>query len=281
MSKKGLLVLLFGLLLIVTVACGSSNEEGADDQASEGEDTSETKEKEKSESEIDYDATYTVATDNGYVPFEYLDEESGELVGFDIDLINALAEEAGIKIELEALEFSGIVAGIGSGRFDIGIAGMTITEERKKSIDFSQPYYEAGLILAVKKGNKEIKSVDDLAGKTVATRTGSTSETYIKEETEGTPEAFPQITSAYQNVIAGRADAVIYDVPNVKYYANKEAGGELKTVGERLTGENYGIAFPKGSPLRDVIDEALTTLKENGTYGDIYEEWFGERPEGM
>ncbi|MDC3426254.1 transporter substrate-binding domain-containing protein [Aquibacillus sp. 3ASR75-11] len=104
---------------------------------------------------------------------------------------------------------------------------------------------------------------------------------YIKEKTEGTPEAFPQITEAYQNVIAGRADAVIYDVPNVQYYANKEAGGELKTVGERLTGEQYGIAFPKGSELRDKFDDALTTLKDNGTFGDIYEEWFGERPEGM
>ncbi|WP_077624060.1 glutamine ABC transporter substrate-binding protein [Sediminibacillus massiliensis] len=274
MLKKGLLTFLLAFLLVIITACGSS-----DDESSSAEDTgTDTTESQEEGSDGD---TYVVATDNAYVPFEYLDEESGELVGFDIDLIKALAEEAGIDIEIQDMEFDGVVAGIGSGRFDIGIAGMTITEERKENIDFSQPYYDAGLILAVAADNEEIQSVDDLSGKTVATRSGTTSETYIKEETEGEVESFPQITEAYQNVIAGRADAAIYDVPNVQYYANTEAGGQLKTVGELLTGEQYGIAFPKGSELRDVIDEALTTLKDNGTYGDIYEEWFGERPEGM
>src|SRR5699024_7961887 len=165
-------------------------------------------------------------------------------------------------------------------RFDIAIAGMTITEERQESIDFTQPYYEAGLILAVKEGTEDIQSIDDVDGKVVATRTGSTSQEYLAEKTDANAEAFPQIVEAYQNVLAGRADAVLYDLPNVQYYSEKEAGGELKTVGEKLTGEDYGIAFPKGSELRDIIDDALTTLKENGTYDDIYEEWFGERPEG-
>jgi glutamine transport system substrate-binding protein len=274
MLKKGLLLCLLGLFLVALTACGTSSETANGNGGDKAEETEAPKEESS-------DKVYTVATDNGYVPFEYLDEESGELVGFDIDLIKALAKEVGIEIKLEAMEFSGIVAGVSSGRYDIGIAGMTITEDRKKSIDFSQPYYDAGLILAVREDNNEIKSVDDLAGKTVATRSGSTSETYIKEKTEGTPEAFPQITEAYQNVIAGRADAVIYDIPNVKYYASKEGGGKLKTVGERLTGEQYGIAFPKGSELRDKFDAALTKLKENGTYGDIYEKWFGERPEEM
>ncbi len=201
-------------------------------------------------------------------------------MGFDIDLMNALAEEAGIEIEYETLEFDGIVAGISSGRSDIAIAGMTITKERQESIDFTQPYYEAGLILAVRDDNEEIQSIEDVDGKVVATRTGSTSETYLKEHTDAIPEAFPQIIEGYQNVLAGRADAVLYDLPNVLFYSEQEAEGRLKTVGEKLTGEEYGIAFPKGSELRDVIDEALTTLKENGTYDDIYEKWFGERPEG-
>src|SRR5690625_4192523 len=223
---------------------------------------------------------YTVAKDNGYVQFEYLDEDTGELIGFDIDLINALAEEAGIEIEFGVLEFDGIVAGVSSGRFDIAIAGMTITEEREKSIDFTQPYYEAGLILAVLDGNEDIKSIDDVEGKVVATRTGSTSEKYLKEETDANVEAFPQIIEGYQNVLAGRADAVLYDLPNVLFYSEKEADNKLVTVGEKLTGEDYGIAFPKDSELRDQFNDALQTLKENGTYDDIYEEWFGERPEG-
>src|SRR5690625_1060254 len=264
MNRKLLMALFFSLLIGVLAACGGSDDAESDDAASDDGDKE----------------VYTVATDNGYVPFEYIDEESGELVGFDIDLVTALADEVGVELEFETLEFDGIVAGIGSGRFDIAIAGMTITEEREESIDFTQPYYEAGLILAVQDGNDEIQSIDDVDGKVIATRTGSTSQEYLTENTDAEIEAFPAIIEAYQNVLAGRSDAVLYDLPNVQYYSEKDADGELVTVGEKLTGEDYGIAFTKGSELRDVIDDALTTLKENGTYDDIYEEWFGDRPEG-
>ncbi|MDC3425674.1 transporter substrate-binding domain-containing protein [Aquibacillus sp. 3ASR75-11] len=187
MLKKSMLILLLGLFLVVLAACGTSSEETGGDGGEQPADTEETEDtgsdaeatEDDSAADTEDDKVYTVATDNGYVPFEYLDEDSGELVGFDIDLIKALADEVGIEIDIQAMEFSGVVAGIGSGRFDIGIAGMTITEERKENIDFSQPYYDAGLILAVRSDNDEIKSVDDLSGKTVATRSGSTSETYI------------------------------------------------------------------------------------------------------
>lgn len=283
MRKRTWLFPLLCLLLLLLAACGTSEStQGDTSQGNETETAEEnTDAQDEGEATSDSKETYVVATDNGYVPFEYLDPDTGELIGFDIDLIHALAEEAGINIEIETMEFDGVVAGISSGRFDIGIAGMTITEERKENIDFSQPYYDAGLVLAVHVDNEEIQSIDDLAGKTVTTRVGSTSETFITNETEGIPEAFPQITEAYQNVITGRSDATLYDLPNVQYYASTEGGGQLKIVGDRLTGEQYGIAFPKGSPLRDKIDAALTELMENGTYGDIYEKWFDERPEGM
>ena len=286
MNKKLLLALVLGLLLVFVAACGSSDD-GASEEPDAAEEETEEQEDAAEETETDEGAgdtdgqVYTVATDNAYVPFEYLDDETGELVGFDIDLMTALAEEAGIEIEFETLEFSGIVAGLESGRFDAGIAGMTITEERQENIDFTQPYYEAGLILAVTQDNAdEIQSIDDVDGKVVATRVGSTSEEYLQQNTDAEIEAFPEIVEAYQNTLAGRADAVLYDLPNVQYYSETETGGELVTVGEKLTGEDYGIGFPKGSELRDPIDEALTTLKENGTYDDIYEKWFGERPEG-
>src|SRR5690625_1475047 len=259
MNRKLLFFLFISLLLVVLAACGTSTTdtdvEAPDTETEESENGAEEAEEPEAESD---EKVYTVATDNAYVPFEYLDEDTGELVGFDIDLITALAEEAGIEIEIETLEFSGIVAGLGSGKFDIGIAGMTITEERKENIDFTQPYYEAGLILAVtEEMEDEIQSIDDVDGKVIATRQGSTSQEYLEENTDAVPEAFPEIVEAYQNVLAGRADAVLYDLPNVLYYSEKEAGGELITVGEKLTGEDYGIGFPKGSEIRDEIDDAL------------------------
>lgn len=272
--NRRILMVLFSILLIgVLAACGDSEEVADDNEAAAEDDT--TEEADDGDKDV-----YTVATANDYVPFEYIDEDSEELVGFDIDLVTALAEEVGIEIEFETLDFDGIVAGIGSGRFDIAIAGMTITEEREETIDFTQPYYEAGLILAVKDGNDEIESIDDVEGKVVATRTGSTSQDYLTENTDADIEAFPGIIEAYQNVMGGRADAVLYDLPNVQYYSETEADSELVQVGEKLTGEDYGIGFPKDSELRDDMDDALTELKENGTYDDIYEEWFGERPEG-
>src|SRR5699024_1738279 len=266
------LLLIFGIILTVAAACGSS------DNNVEAEDNTANNAGNSNDDNGDKDV-YTVATDNSYAPFEFINEETDELEGLDVDVIKALADEAGIEIEIEQLEFDGIVAGLGSGKFDIGIAGMTITEDREENIDFTQPYYEAGLILAVTDEHDDIESIDDVDDKVIATRVGSTSEDQLEENTEAEREAFPEITDAYEAVMQNKVDAVLYDLPNVQYYSNKETGGELKTVGEKLTGEDYGIGFPKGSELRDEIDDALTTLKEDGTYGDIYEEWFGERPE--
>ncbi|WP_257820565.1 transporter substrate-binding domain-containing protein [Salipaludibacillus agaradhaerens] len=222
---------------------------------------------------------YTVATDSNYVPFEYLNPDTGEMEGFDIDLINEIADRVGFTIDLEVVEFDGIVSGMGTGRYDIGIAGMTITEERAENFDFSDPYYDAGLMLAVRADEDEIESIEDVDGVNVATRGSTTSETYLQENTNAEITTFPDIMNAYQDLLAGRVDAVIYDVPNVLYYIETEALGDLKAVGERLEAEQYGIAFPQGSELTEEVNTALADMKEDGTYGDIYETWFGERPD--
>ncbi|WLR51225.1 glutamine ABC transporter substrate-binding protein [Bacillus tianshenii] len=270
------LVLLFAVFLMA--ACGStSSNEGAEAPAEEN---NEGQAEEQASEESSGDA-YTVATDTSFVPFESLNTETGEMEGFDIDLIKALADEAGYEVDIQAMEFDGVIAGMQAARFDIGIAGITITEERAETIDFSDPYYDAGLMIAVQESNNEIKSEADLAGKRVATRAGTTSENYLKEnhpDAEIVP--FPGIVEAYMELISGRVDAVMYDMPNVKYYANTEAKGKLKTVGDLLQGEQYGIAFPKGSELVEPTNEAMKVLIENGTYDDIYEKWFGERPHG-
>ena len=275
MRKKFWLALLLGIILVFAAACSSSSDGNGAANNENADNLNENAEADANNGDKD---VYTVATDNAYPPFEFIDEETDELDGFDVELVKTLADKVGIEIEIQQLEFDGIVAGVGSGKFDIGIAGMTITDERKENIDFTQPYYEAGLILATEESNDEIESIDDVDGKKIATRVGSTSENYLEDNTEANIEAFPEIVEAYQVVLQKKVDAVLYDLPNVQYYSNKETGGKLKTVGEKLTGEDYGIAFPKGSELRDDFDDALTEIKEDGTYGDMYEKWFGERP---
>jgi glutamine transport system substrate-binding protein len=265
--KKLYLLITSIVLVLVLAACGSSDDDASGDGGSD--------------SGGDSGETYTVATDNNFVPFEFLNEDTGKMEGFDMDLIRAIADEAGFQVDIESMKFDGVVTGMQSERYDIGIAGMTITEEREKTIDFSDPYYDAGLMLAVQADNEDIKSEDDLAGKKVATRSGTTSETYLKDNhPDAEVVTFPGIVEAYMDLQSGRVDAVMYDVPNVQYYVNNDAKGELKTVGDILQGEQYGIAFPKGSELVGDVNEALQTLIDNGTYDDIYEEWFGERKYG-
>ncbi|MDA3872651.1 MAG: glutamine ABC transporter substrate-binding protein [Kiritimatiellae bacterium] len=220
--------------------------------------------------------TVQVATDNGFVPFEFVDSSTGELIGFDVDLLHAIAEEAELNLNINTMDFDGLVAGIRTGRYDVGIAGITITEERRESIDFSDPYYDAGLILAVQAGNEAISSSADLAGKRVGTRSGSTSERYLQNHhPDASVVAFPGIVEAYMDLEAGRVDAVLYDLPNVQYYVNQDSKTNFKTVGEVLQGEQYGIAFPKDSPLVEPVNAALKVLRENGTYDRIYDKWFG------
>lgn len=281
--KKALLFLVTALATTSMVACGNSNEDAGANENTNAAENMNTEENANAEENTDANAgaegeTYTVAVDTNYVPFGFLDIETNEMVGFDIDLIHAVADKAGFELEVEVVEFDGILAGMETGRYDIGIAGMTITEERAENFDFSDPYYDAGLIIAVSADEEEIQSEDDLGGATVATRASTTSEDYLLENTDAEVKTFPDIVNAYQDLVAGRVDAVVYDVPNVAYYIETEALGEMKTVGGTLTGEQYGIAFPQDSELREPVNEALAELMEDGTYDDIYEEWFGELP---
>ncbi|WP_077329863.1 transporter substrate-binding domain-containing protein [Virgibacillus siamensis] len=260
MKKKFLGLILFSAFLIFGLAaCGSSDEaNGSEDGGL----------KDK----------YTVATDTGFVPFEF--KKDGEYVGFDIDLIKAVAEEAGFEIDLAPTNFDGIIPGLQTGKFDIAVAGIGITEERAKKIDYSDPYYKSGLRIGVPKDNTSIKGLEDLEGKTVATRLGSTSSAFIKENIEGAdPNEYQQMSQVYLAVENGSADAVLYDAPNVAYYIKTKGSDKMKLVGDLYKAEEYGIAISKGQDeLVKAINDALATIKENGKYDKIYKKWFGEEP---
>ncbi|SJM63576.1 transporter substrate-binding domain-containing protein [Microbacterium sp. JB110] len=223
--------------------------------------------------------SYVVATDSSFVPFEF--EEDGEYVGFDIDVVNEIADRVGFEIDLESTNFDGIIPGLQTGAFDIAIAGITITEDRKSAVDFTSPYYKSGLRIGVPADNTDITGVDDLEGLTIATRLGSTSADYITENIDGaTPNTYEQLDQAYLSVEGGGSDAVLYDAPNVEYYILTEGEDSLKTVGELLEAQDYGIALAKGNEdLLEAMNAALAEMIDDGTYADIYNEWFGSDPE--
>ncbi len=220
-----------------------------------------------------------VATDTNFPPFEFKDPESGKHTGFDVELWAAIAKEIGVEYELQPMDFNGIIPGLQSGQLDVGIAGMTIKPERAQVVDFSDPYYNAGLLILVKADNADITDVKSVAGKTVATKLGTTSEDFAKKEA-GAKEVklFPNNDAMFMELLAGGADAVIFDSPVISDFMRTAGKGQVKVVGPLYMGQSYGIAFPKGSDLPAKANAALKKLKDSGAYRELYVKWFGTEP---
>ncbi len=225
--------------------------------------------------------TLRVVTDPSFVPFEMMDQETGEMVGFDMEIIAEVAERAGFEYDLNTMDFNGIIPALQTGNVDIAIAGITITDERSQIVDFSDPYYDSGLRILVRNSDDAVEELDDLEGKKVGTKIGSTSYDFLvknlEEEDGVTP--YPGSSDMYMALMSGAVDAVFYDAPNVGYFARTKGDGKVKTVGPLYEGQQYGIALKKGSEWVDEVNEALASIKEDGTYKTIYEKWFGPMPE--
>ncbi|MGK2946899.1 MAG: glutamine ABC transporter substrate-binding protein GlnH [Candidatus Malihini olakiniferum] len=220
------------------------------------------------------DTPLIVATDTAFVPFEF--KQGDKYVGFDIELWDSIAKELKLGYTLKPMDFSGIVPALQTRNVDLALAGITVTEERKRAVDFSDGYYNSGLLVMVKAGNTSIQGEQDLAGKVVAVKSGTGSVDYAKANIK-TKELrhFPNIDNAYMELGVDRADTVLHDTPNILYFIKTVGDGQFKAVGNSIKAQQYGIAFPKGSELRGKVNAALQMLRDNGTYAEIYKKWFG------
>ena len=219
-----------------------------------------------------------VATDTAFVPFEF--KQGDKYVGFDVDLWDAIAKQLKLDYTLKPMDFSGIIPALQTRNVDLALAGITITEERKKAIEFSDGYYKSGLLVMVRNNENDINGISDLSGKVVAVKSGTGSVDYAKANIKTKDlRQFPNIDNAYMELGTNRADAVLHDTPNILYFINTAGKGRFKAVGESIEAQQYGIAFPKGSDdLREKVNGALKTIKENGTYNQLYKKWFGTEP---
>ncbi len=218
-----------------------------------------------------------IATDTAFVPFEF--KQGNTYTGFDVELWAAIAKELNLNYRLQPMDFNGIIPGLQTRNIDAALAGITIRDDRKQVIDFSDPYYESGLTILVSEKNTDIKSAKDLAGKSVAVKTGTATVDFMKTQVpDAKLKLFPNIDNAYLELATGRVDAAVHDTPNVLYYANTAGKGRVKAVANVKSGDFYGIAFPKGSELVPQVNKALATLKSNGQYDAIYVKWFGKKP---
>ncbi len=219
-----------------------------------------------------------VATDTAFRPFEF--KEGNKYVGFDIDLWDAIAKELKLSYILKPMDFSGIIPALQSRNIDLAIAGITITDSRKKAVDFTDGYYTSGLLLMVRKDDKRIQSVNDLADKIIAVKSGTGSVEYAQNNIKSKElRQFPNIDNAWLELASKRADAVLHDAPNILAFIKISGNTQFKTVGNLIEAQQYGIALPQGSDeLREKINTVLQALRDNGTYAQIYNKWFSAEP---
>lgn len=216
-----------------------------------------------------------VGSDVAYPPFEYVDDATGEFLGFDMDVIREVGRRMGVQVQIDNVAWEGIIPGLLAGHYDVIISAMTITDERAQAVDFSDPYFATGQVIVVRADNDSITQPSDLVGKTVAVQIGTTGQ-FAAESIEGAiVDHYPLTPEAFLALKLGRADAAVVD----ELVAIEEAQanpGEVKVVGTPFTIEFYGIAMRKGREdlLRD-INRALAGMKADGTYDELYDRWFG------
>jgi len=215
-----------------------------------------------------------VATDPAFPPFEYIDEESKEIIGFDIDLMNAIAEKADLDIVYQNVAWDPLLAGMADCQYDMSISAMTITAERAKQFSFSDPYINAGQIVTVQIDNDTINGTEELVGKTVGAQIGTTGSMEIEAITDTTLKVYDTYELAFLDLVNGQVDAVVADYPLAVAFVSQYSD-RLKTVGDVFTDENYGVAFCMGNTeLISKVNEALAELKDEGFIEELIEKWY-------
>ena len=226
--------------------------------------------------------TIRFGTEATYPPFEFLDDNN-EVTGFDIDLAKAICAEIKAECTFSNQPFDSLIPSLRYRRFDAVIAGMDITPARQKQVDFSMPYFENSASFVAAK-NKSFKSANDLIGKAVGVQNGSTFQTYMidKFEKQGvTVRPYETIQNAFLDMTNGRLDAVFSDTAVANDWLLEQGKGDYSRMGEVIRdadyfGVGYGIAVRQKNPLKSKIDDALTTLKNNGTWQKIHDKYFPE-----
>jgi polar amino acid transport system substrate-binding protein len=223
----------------------------------------------------------TTCTHLPYRPFQF--EQSGKIVGFDVDMIDLVATRLGVKQEIVDTPFEGIQSGedLNARKCDIAAAAMTITPERQEKIAFSDPYFDANQALLVKKGSG-IKTFDDLEGETLGVQSGTTGKMYAEENAAPAGvelKDYEDLALELTAVKNGQIPAAINDIPVLLDYAKQNPDVEVTATFE--TGEQYGFGMKKGTSeeLQRTVNEVIQKAKRDGTYDELYEKWFGQKPD--
>lgn len=268
MKKSRLVVLMTALVVmsaLVLAACGSDDSDSSSDSSSSSAAGS-------FSSELISEGNLLVGTDTPYPPFEF--GKAPDYDGFDIGLVNAIAEKLDLTVEYKDTAFDTIFTDVAQGKFDMVASAATITPERQGKVNFSDPYYSAQQVLLVTP-DSDIATVEDLDGVTVGAQDGTTGEAYANDETSaGEVRGFPNGPAAIAALKNGQVEATIIDQPVAVDAIDKGETG-VKIATEIPTGELYGLAFSKNTPeLLSAVNGALEEMKKDGSLNDLYQKWF-------
>ncbi|MBR6383559.1 MAG: basic amino acid ABC transporter substrate-binding protein [Lachnospiraceae bacterium] len=206
-----------------------------------------------------------MATNAEFPPYEF--HEGDKIVGIDVEICQAIADELGKELVIEDMAFDSVITSVYTGKADLGAAGLTITEDRLKNINFSDPYATAAQVIIIKE-DSDIASPDDLVGKTIGVQLGTTGDIYAEDIEDATLERYNKGFEAVQALLQGKIDAVIIDNEPAKVYVSQNDG--LKIVDEAFTYEEYAIAIAKdNTKLLDDVNAAIKKLKDSGKLDEI------------
>jgi len=261
--KKGFFAGLMMIFILALVGCGTGEDNASNDNAAN----------EKPEKVV-------VATEAAFAPFEYMDK--GEIVGFDIDFLDAVMKEAGLEYEVKNLGWDPLFAAVQGKEVDMAVSAITINEKRKQTYDFSFPYFQSTHMILVPEGS-DIQNANDLEGKVVGVQNGTTGQAAVEklfgEENENIKK-FENSVVAIMELLNGGVDAVVTDNTVVNEYLKNNPDKNLVGIEDlnNFESEFYGLMFPKDSELKEKLDPAIKEVIENGTYAEIYKKWFGKEP---
>jgi polar amino acid transport system substrate-binding protein len=217
-------------------------------------------------------AKITVATDATWPPFEYVNEQTKNIEGFDIDIMNAIAAKENLNIEFKNVSWDPLLAGMAQGTYDMAISSITITDSRKKDMLFSDPYFAAGQLVVVRKDNTTITGKDSLNGN-IGVQLGTTGDLEVQKIKAATSKPYDDIGLAFQDLMNGQVNAVVCDNPVALLYVGQNPD-KLKSVGTVFTDENYGIAVAKGkSDLLTKVNAGLKAVMAEGLIDKTAKTW--------
>lgn len=280
--KKNLALLLAMVLMGMSMLAGCGKETNGSTENSSAEKETEEKGDSAAENQLEVikdRGKLLIATSGNFRPLTFAGED-GELTGFDIELGTLIAEKLGVEVEFITGDIAGLLTGMQSGQYDICMSGMTMTEERKKSVDFSETYGQTALIAVTQEDNDKVTGLDDFSGLIVGSLGGTPQYAYT-ESVGGYDELkdYKGNAEAFQDLKMGRMDVYVVSKIVARDFIENDSDTEhpLKMVGETRNPSYMGIAMPKEQPeLKQAIDDILQELMEDGTLDELSEKWFGE-----